>query len=69
MKNPIVEPGTMLYDVDAQMIGWVVGKHKWDTGFEDCDIEWSNGVTEYFSVNCLQHFIKAYIMLEEQKNT
>ena len=76
----VVEPGTMLYDVDGQMIGWVVGKHQWTSGFkitysrigtinasedDSWDIQWSNGKQEYWDEDSLQYFIKAYIMLEE----
>lgn len=70
MKKYVVEPGTMLYDVDGQMLGWVVDKHNWPLGqpHDDWDVEWTNGKREYYSVGSLQFFIRCYIMLEEDND-
>jgi len=70
-NNYLVQPGTMLYDVDGQMIGWVVGRHQWPTPrkYNDSwDIQWSSGKQEYWDEESLQYFIKAYIMLEEDND-
>lgn len=81
MENDKIRPGTMLYDVDRQMLGWVVGKHQWTSGFkisyssigttdatDDWDIQWSNGKQEHWDKDSLQYFINAYIMLEEDND-
>ena len=49
MKNPIVEPGTMLYHPHRKSLGWIVGEKQLgktlaSNGYTMYRVEWANSL-------------------------